>query len=83
MNKLEGRNLKVGWSRELHAMDRSEVPVRRSATNVRRVVRERDDLLWLADSVAYICMYIRKKWDRGLCGNDIYGKVGGTTRSAQ
>lgn len=35
-------------------MDRSEVPVRRSATNVRRVVRERDDLLWLADSVAYI-----------------------------
>lgn len=56
--------------------------MRRSATNVRRVVRERDDLLWLADSVAYICMYIRKKWDRGLCGNEIYGKVGGTTRSA-
>lgn len=76
MNKLEGRL--VGPK---DCTRYSGVPVRRSATNVRRVVRERDDLLWLADSVAHICMYIRKKWDRGLCGNEIYGKSCGTTRS--
>lgn len=51
MNKLEGRL--VGPK---DCTRYPGVPVRRSATNVRRVVRERerDDLLWLASSVAYI-----------------------------